>query len=141
MHQLGVGHPLLARGGVDPGDPEATEVALSPAPVAVGVVARALDLLLREAVARVLAAVVALRLLQDLLAPPPAGDRVGGAAHLRPPRLPPSSFSTRGLPVLEISPGRDILRLRFGDFFSTMWLDFARLPRSLPLAGRLEPFL
>src|SRR5688572_24365141 len=137
MHQLGVGHPLLPRGGVDAGDPEAAEVALSPAPVAVGVVARALDLLLREAVARVLAAVVALRLLQDLLAPPAPCDCVGGAAHLRPPRWPPSSFSTRGLSVPEISTGRDILRLRFGDFFSRMWLEYARLPRYLPLAVRL----
>jgi hypothetical protein len=38
----------------------------------------------------------------------------------------------------EISTGRANLRLRFGGFFSRMWLEYACRPRSLPLAVRLK---
>src|SRR5688500_7694354 len=81
MHELGVAHALLAGGGVDADDPEAAEVALAPAAIAKRVVPRAHDLLVREAVARVLAAVVALGLVEDLLLPLLAGDSIGCASH------------------------------------------------------------
>ena len=38
VDELRVAHPLAPRGGVDPDDPEAAELALAGAPVAVGVV-------------------------------------------------------------------------------------------------------
>ncbi len=41
----------------------------------------------------------------------------------------------------EISTGRAIFRFRFGDFFSRMWLELARRPRSLPLAVLRKRFL
>lgn len=40
-----------------------------------------------------------------------------------------------------ISTGRAILRLRLGDFFSRMWLEKARLPRSFPFAVLRKRFL
>ena len=104
VDQLRVAHALLARGGVDPRDPEAPEVALAVAPVAVGVGVRAHDLLVREAVARVLAPVVALGAVEDLLAPLAAGDGVGCARHQRPP--------SRQQPV-------DPLRVGLGDLGGT----------------------
>ena len=33
------------------------------------------------------------------------------------------------------------LRLRLGDFFSRMWLEYAGRPRTLPLAVTLKRFL
>jgi hypothetical protein len=80
-------------GSVDANDPELAHLALAHPPVAVGVLARAHDLLVCEAIAGVLAAEVALGLLQDLLLAPLTGDGVGRAAHL-PPALPPSSLRT-----------------------------------------------
>src|SRR6185295_13919514 len=53
VHELAVRHALLARGGVDPHDPEATEVALLVAPVAVRVRIRLEQRLLGALVARV----------------------------------------------------------------------------------------
>src|SRR3954453_15296246 len=81
VDEFGIGHALLARGGVDAGDPQAAEVALAGAPVAVRVGARAHELLVREAVTRVLAAPVALGLAEDLLAPLAPGDGIGRATH------------------------------------------------------------
>src|SRR5581483_6571385 len=86
VDELRVRHAVTARRCVDADDPEAAEVALAVTPVAVGVAARALDLLLGQPVARVLAPPVAPGLREDLLAPPPAGDGVRGPAHL--PALP-----------------------------------------------------
>src|SRR3954453_6275258 len=86
VDELRVAHALTSRGGVDPDDPEAPEVALSVAPVTVRVCTRAHDLLVREPVVRVLAAEVALGLLQDLLLAPLAGDGIRSASHgLLPP--------------------------------------------------------
>jgi hypothetical protein len=42
---------------------------------------------------------------------------------------------------LEISDGRLKRRFLAGDFFSRMWLEYARLPRSLPLAVLRKRFL
>ena len=66
LHEAVVREAVLARGSVDADDPERPERPLLRLAVAVGVDERVLDLLLREAVARLLAPVVALRLLEDL---------------------------------------------------------------------------
>src|SRR3954447_15205106 len=81
VDELRVAHALAPRGGVDPDDPKAPEVALSVAPVAVGVAARAHDLLVGEAVARMLPSPVAPGLLEDLLLAALAGDGIGCAGH------------------------------------------------------------
>ena len=59
----------------------------------------------------------------------------------RPSTCPPSSFRTFGASFGEISTGRAIFRFRFGDFFSRMWLEYARRPRSLPVAVLRKRFL
>src|SRR5258708_18913766 len=84
-----------------------------------------------------LAAEVALRFLQHLAALLARVDRALDAAHL----LPPSRARTVGASFGEISTGRAIRRLRFGDFFSRMWLEYARRPRSLPVAVLRKRFL
>src|SRR5215212_5749350 len=61
VHELRVAHPLAAGGRVDARDPEAPEVALLVAPVAVGVRVGLEQLLLRPLVTGVLVAAVALR--------------------------------------------------------------------------------
>jgi hypothetical protein len=48
---------------------------------------------------------------------------------------------TFGASFGEMSTGFAIFRFRFGDFFSRMWLEYARRPRSLPLAVFLKRFL
>src|SRR4051812_16842489 len=68
VHELAVAHALAAGGGVDAGDPEATEVALLVAPVAVRVGVRLEQLLLRAPVGRVLLAAVALRARESVTA-------------------------------------------------------------------------
>src|ERR1700741_1516871 len=84
-----------------------------------------------------LAPVVALRFLEDFA---PLLARVDGPlypAHL----LPPSRVRTVLVSDGAISTGRAIRRLRFGDFFSRMWLEYARRPRSLPVAVLRNRFL
>src|SRR4029077_2203105 len=78
VDQLRVAHALEPRGGVDAGDPEAPELALAVAAVAVCVHPRALHLLFGEAVGGMLAAVVALRFLEHLA---PLLFRVDGALY------------------------------------------------------------
>src|SRR3954454_23628955 len=121
VDQLRVAHALLSGGGVDPGDPQPPEVPLAIAPVTVRIGIRAHDLLLREPVARVLAAEVALGAPEDLLLAPLAGDGIGGAGHQRPPFT--SSFLTRLPSASEITDGRPNRRFRPGDFFSRIWLE------------------
>src|SRR3954447_5920258 len=53
VHELAVGEALTARGGVDAGDPEAAEVALAVAAVAIRVAVRLEQRLLGALVARV----------------------------------------------------------------------------------------
>src|SRR5215208_7909678 len=81
VDELRVAHALAPRRRVDADDPKAPEVALSVAPIAVGVLTGPHDLLVGEPVARVLAPPVALGLLEDLLLAPLAGDGVGRAGH------------------------------------------------------------
>src|SRR5689334_7791950 len=70
VHELRVAHALAPRGGVDPDDPQPPEVALAGPAITVRVSARAHHLLVGEPVARMLAAEVALGLLEDLLLAP-----------------------------------------------------------------------
>src|SRR5262249_43380823 len=119
--------------------PEAAEVPLAGAPVAVGIGVGAHQLLVREPVARVLAPEVALGAVEHLLLAPLPGDGVRGARHQRPALT--SSFFTRPRSAREISDGRPRRRFRSADFFSRMWLELARLPRSLPLAVLRNRFL
>jgi hypothetical protein len=48
---------------------------------------------------------------------------------------------TVGASLGAISTGFDIFRFRFGDFFSRMWLEYARRPRSLPVPVLRKRFL
>src|SRR5215212_6705062 len=126
VHERAVGHPVLARGGVDAGDPEAAEVALAVAAVPVRVGVRLHDGFLRALVRGVRLAAEALRALERraaLLA------GVDGALDARHRPLPPSSFVTVLRSALAISTSIPSPRLYFGDFFSRMWLDIACLAR------------
>src|SRR5439155_12689138 len=119
VHELTVRHPLAARRGVDARDPEAAEVALAVAAVAVGVRVRLQQRLLGAPVARVALAAVALG-ARERRAALLAG--VGGAldaAHLR------SSSFTRPLSAGATSTGLPRRRLRRALFFSRMWLVIA----------------
>src|SRR3954451_4034453 len=137
VHQFRVAHALEPRGGVDAGDPEAAEGPLFVTPVAVGVHARPLHLLFGKAVGGVLASEVALRFLQHLAALLARVDGALDAAHL-PPR---SRVRTFFWSLGAMSTGFAIFRFRFGDFFSRVWLEKARRPRSLPVAVFLKRFL
>src|SRR5262249_56135806 len=81
-HEAPVPEPMLARCRVDPDDPQRPERALPCFAVAVRVDERVLDLLLREAVAGLLAPVVALRLVEDLGALLPRVDCTLDPWHL-----------------------------------------------------------
>src|SRR5690606_29194073 len=67
VDEAAVGQPVQARRGVDARDPERAEIALALAPVAVGVLPRLDDGLLRDPEDLAAGAVVALRLVEDLL--------------------------------------------------------------------------
>jgi hypothetical protein len=80
----------------------------------------------------------ALRLLEDgaaLLA------RVDGALDAGPRPFPPSSWVTVLRSAFEMSRSRPNERLRFGDFFSRMWLENAWRALSLPVPVFLKRFL
>src|SRR3954452_17097280 len=68
VHERAVAHAVLAGGGVDAGDPQAPEVALAVAPVAVRVGVRLHDRFLGALVVRVRLAAVALGELERLAA-------------------------------------------------------------------------
>src|SRR3954451_2913946 len=135
VHELAVAQALLAGGGVDARDPEAAEVALLVAPVAVGVLVGLEQGLLGELVARVSLAPVALGPVQrgaPLLA------RVYGtfdAAHLC------SSSLTRFSSGFATITGRPSRRLRLGRFWPVLWVSIACRARSLPLAVLRKRFL
>src|SRR5690349_23402419 len=112
-------HAVLARGGVDAGDPQAAEVALAVAAVAVGVGIGLHDRFLGALVVRVRLAAEALGALERRAALLARVDRALDAGHLPTP----SSFLTRGVSCSEISRGFPKARLRLGDFFSRMWLE------------------
>jgi hypothetical protein len=65
---------------------------------------------------------------------------VYGALHPCHDRFAPSSFFTRGSSCFEMTAGWAKRRLRLGDFFSRMWVEKARRPRTLPVAVSLNRF-
>src|SRR3954469_10284746 len=132
-----VRHALGARGGVDARDPEAAEVALAVAAVAVRVGVRLHDRFLGALVGGVRLAAEALCALEHLAALLAGVHGALDAGH-RP--LPPSSLLTTLRSAFEISRSSPISRLRFGDFFSRMWLENAWRPCSLPVAVFLKRF-
>src|SRR5579875_2821330 len=139
VHELRVAHAVLARGGVDAGDPQAAEVALAVAPVAVGVGVRLQQRLLRATVVGVR---LAAKALGELERRAPLLARVQGALDARHPRSPPvgaplarraraparlallplSSRLTRGVSSSARIAWVPSWRLCLGDFFSRMWL-------------------
>src|SRR6202035_3195335 len=137
VHELGVAHTVDPGGRVDARDPQAPEVPLAVAPVAVGVRVGLEQRLLGALVVRVGLPAEALRQLQRgaaLLA------RVDGA--LDPRHFPtPSSRLTRGASWSERIAGRPSARFFFGDFFSRMWLVKGCRARTFPLAVTLKRFL
>src|SRR2546426_935061 len=104
------------RGGVDARDPEAAEVALAIAPVAVGVRIGLHQRLLGALVVGMRLAAEALRQLERRAALLARVDRPLDARHLPTP----SMRRTRGMSSAETSAGRPSARLRLGDFFSSM---------------------
>src|SRR4051794_32106116 len=137
VHERGIAHPVLARCGVDAGDPEPAEVALAVAAVAGGVGVGLHDRFLRPPVRRVRLAAEALGALEDgaaLLA------RVDGALDAGHRPFPPSSLVTVLRSALEMSRSIANERLRFGDFFSRMWLEKACRALSLPVPVFLKRF-
>src|SRR5262249_1811471 len=81
VHELRVGEPMLARGGVYALDPKSAERTLLVAPVAVGVLQALLDLLDADAERHLGAAAVALGELQDLLVASVCGHAPLDACH------------------------------------------------------------
>src|ERR687896_1575010 len=122
VHEGAVAHAVLARGGVDARDPEAAEVALAVAAVAVRVGVRLHDGFLGAAVGAVRLPAIALRALERRAALLAGVDGALDAGH-RP--LPPSSLVTVLRSALATATSTPSARLYFGDFFSRMWLENA----------------
>src|SRR4051794_10132394 len=120
VHERAVAHAVLARGGVDAGDPQAAEVALAVAAVAVRVGVRLDERFLGALVVRVRLAAVALRQRQDGAALLLGVQRALDASHGYEPSR--RSFLTRGASLLDRIAGLPWARFTFGLFFSKMWL-------------------
>src|SRR5919112_4492440 len=129
VHELAVAHALLARGGVDPHDPEAAEVALLVAAVAVRVGVRLDEGLLGPLVARV-------RLTAEALGPLERGAALLARVYrpLDPAHLCISSV-TRLWSASDTTNGRPSARLRFALFFPRLWLVEEGRAEVVPLAG------
>src|SRR5829696_5283574 len=123
VDELRVGHAVLPRGRVDAGDPQAPEVALAVAAVAVGVLIGLEDRFLGALVVRVRLAAVALGLLENGAALLARIDGALDAAHFAFPI--PNSLRTRLASLPEIATSLRKPRFRLGDFFSRMWLEKA----------------
>src|SRR3546814_3870254 len=67
VHELAIGQAFHAYGGVDALNPERTEAALLYLAIAIGVLASLFDCLPRDADGVLAAAIIALRLIQDIL--------------------------------------------------------------------------
>src|SRR6476620_6383182 len=122
VHELAVAEAVLAGRRVDARDPEAAEVALAVAPIAVRVGVRLHQRFLGALVVRVRLAAEALGALERRPALLLGVDGALDAGHLC---LAPRSVLTRGVSCGEISRGLRNLRFRLGDFFSRMWLEKA----------------
>src|SRR4051794_3392138 len=120
VHEGPVAHPVLPRGGVDAGDPQAAEVALAVAAIAIGVGVRLDQRFLGALVVRVRFAAVALRQRQDGAALLLGVQRALDASHGYEPSR--RSFLTRGASLLDRIAGLPWARFTFGLFFSKMWL-------------------
>src|SRR5690348_5534798 len=129
---------MLARGRVDPRDPQPAEVALAIAPVAVAVLVGLEDGLLGHLVVPAGVSAVALGERQRRAALLTGVNRALDAGH---ERFSPSMTLMRGTSSLEMTTGRASCRLRLGDFFSRMWLENAWRPRTLPFAVTRKRFL
>src|SRR6202022_4264887 len=98
MHELVVGHALAAGGCVDPGDPQLAHVALACPPIAIGVLERMEDRLVRRPEERPVRHPEALGEAEDLLVAPPGGDAALYAWHFSPSsscRAPPGVAAWR----------------------------------------------
>src|SRR3954447_7139119 len=135
VHELAVGEALAARRRVDARDPQAPEVALAVAPVAIRVGVGLEQLLLRALVRGVLLAPVALGTLENGAALLAGVDGALDPAHDWSSRL------IRGASASEITTGFSSRRLRLALFLPRMWLVMACLPRTLPLAVVRKRFL
>src|SRR6202012_1230341 len=83
VHELRVGQAVLARGGVDPRDPQAAEVTLAVAPIAIPVLVCLEDRLLCGPVMPARVAAVTLRELQRRATLLAGVDRTLDASHER----------------------------------------------------------
>src|SRR5436190_23082448 len=117
VHELAVAEAVLAGGRVDAGDPEAAEVTLAVAPIAVRVGVRLHQRFLGALVVRLRLAAEALGALERGTALLLGVDGALDPGHLC---FAPRSVFTRGASWSEISMGLRKPRLRFGDFFSRM---------------------
>src|SRR6202022_2924195 len=98
MHELVVGHALAAGGCVDPGDPQLAHVALACPPIAIGVLERMEDRLVRRPEEGPVGPPEALGEAEDLLVAPPGGDAALYAWHFSPSsscRAPPGVAAWR----------------------------------------------
>src|SRR3954454_23545397 len=135
VHELAVAEALAARRGVDARDPQATEVPLAVAAVAVGVGVRLEELLLRTPVRGVPLAAVPLRARQNSAALLTGVDGPLDPAHS------PSSALMRGASSLDMCAGFSSRRLRFALFLPRMWLVIPCRPTTLPLGVVRKRFL
>src|SRR5919204_1382731 len=131
-----VAQTVLPGRGVDPHDPQAAEVALAGAPVAIRVGVGLHDRFLGALVVGVRLAAEALGALERRLALLARVDRALDPRH----EPSPSSFLTRLESDRLSSLGCENDRFRLGDFFSRMWLELACRPWTLPLAVSLKRF-
>src|SRR4051812_17732893 len=137
VYERAVAHAVLARGGVDTGDPEAAEVALAVAAVAGGGGVGPHYPFPWPPVRRGRPAPGTLRALEGGAALLAGVDGALDAGH-RP--WPPSSLITRLRSAGETSRSLRNERLRLGDFFSRMWLEKACRACTLPFAVTLKRF-
>src|SRR3546814_552380 len=87
VHELAIGHAFHAYGGVDALNPERTEAALLYLAIAIGVLASLFDCLPRDADGVLAAAIIALRLIQDILVLGAGGNTPFDACHVSLPSL------------------------------------------------------
>src|SRR5207247_107751 len=129
MHELVVGHPLAAGCGVDPGDPELAHVALAGPPVAVGVLERVQQGLVRGPEQGPVRHPEALGQIQDLLVATAGGD----AARLV-LMVPRSSNGMRSMVRIGLSSSA----IRAKSFLPISWCTISR-PRNMMVSLTLSP--
>src|SRR5205085_10163779 len=118
VHERAVAETVQAGGSVDAGDPQAAEVPLAVAPIAVRVRVRLHQRFLGALVIRVRLAAEALGALERRAALLLGVDGALDPGHFF---FAPRSTFTRGASCSEMSIGLPKPRLRFGLFFSLLW--------------------